>query len=75
MFYRVCAYKSMWTYNSMCIYKVEYSVDNFFCSRRAKPMINGTSDDTDSSSSMTPKKSAALSKAIQKGKLGKEVGI
>ena len=38
-------------------------------------MINGTSDDTDSSSSMTPKKSAALSKAIQKGKLGKEVGI
>lgn len=39
--------------------------------RRAKPLTNGTaSDDTDSS--MTPKKSAALSKAIQKGKLGKE---
>ena len=36
-------------------------------------MINGTSDDTDSS--MSPKKSAALTKAIQKGKLVKEVCI
>ena len=45
---------------------------NICSRRRAKPLTNGTaSDDTDSS--MTPKKSAALSKAIQKGKLGKEV--
>ena len=42
-----------------------------YFSRRAKPLTNGTASDTDSSGSS--KKSAALSKAIQKGKLGNEV--